>query len=111
MVIDDGRTPDAVDQVRAALQPHPLADIGSRAGGAVAVVGGLAHDPAGAAGLAGTPTRRLDRCPLIRSARVIAPQLSDLAEAARTGPHASRRLPSASVNSDDAPLTVAAVLP
>lgn len=84
VVIDDGGTPDAVDQVHAALQVHPPTDTGSAAGATVRVVGGLAHDPVGAAGLAGTPTRRLDRCPLIGSARALAPLLADLAVGSMT---------------------------
>jgi hypothetical protein len=41
----------------------------------VSVAGGLADDPAGAAGLSGVWTRRLDRSPLIRSARTLAAHL------------------------------------
>jgi MinD-like ATPase involved in chromosome partitioning or flagellar assembly len=36
------------------------------------VIGSVAFDPPGAAGLAGTPTRRLDRAPLVVSARRLA---------------------------------------
>lgn len=57
-----------LDDVRAALIAASLLDI---------PVSGLALDPSAAAGLAGTPTRGLDRSPLIRSARSLASELYD----------------------------------
>ena len=69
-----------MEQVRRAVQLHRVSDPAWRPAD-IAVFGGLAYDPAGAAGLAGTPTRRLDRCPLIRSARLLAPLLAERAHA------------------------------
>ena len=44
----------------------------------VETVGPLAHDPVGAAGLAGEWTRHLDRAPLVESARLVAHELDSL---------------------------------
>lgn len=54
------------ENVRAALVSAGFADV---------AVDGLPHDPAAAAGLAGTPTRGLDRSALIASARTVAADL------------------------------------
>lgn len=59
-----GHGDDAV-QVRDALRGH----------GELDVLGPLADDPAGAAGLSGQWTRRLDRTPLVASARLVARSL------------------------------------
>ena len=61
VVIDDPRLPKA-GEVAEALAA-------SAAGDAPTVIGTLAFDPIGAAGLCGVPTRRLDRTPLVASAR------------------------------------------
>lgn len=68
-----GAGDDAV-QVRDALRPH----------GELDVLGPLANDPAGAAGVAGQWTRRLDRTALVGSARLVARALdARLAERGR----------------------------
>lgn len=54
----------------------------SAAGLRAPVIGVLAHDPTGAAGLRGEWTRRLDRTPLVVSARAVAHALDGAAVAA-----------------------------
>ena len=69
-----------VEQVRAALSavaPHGVE------------FGGLAHDAQAAAGLAGTPTRRLDRSALVTSARRLAHELHERVHRARNETHGS----------------------
>jgi hypothetical protein len=61
---------DVVRRVSGPLQP--------------AVIGPLALDPVGAAGLAGAWTRHLDRTPLVESARQVAHELDVLLAAQLT---------------------------
>jgi len=96
MPVGDGRHVSAAakvvvidkDPTAAAEVEHAL-----RAGGCAATVAGaIAFDPIGAAGLAGIPTRRLDRTPLIGSARRLAVTLDGLlavAHAPHRGEHAT----------------------
>lgn len=57
---------------RQAGAEREVADVLATAGLSVPVLGALAEDPAGAAGLAGQWTRALDRAPLVTSARALA---------------------------------------
>lgn len=71
-----GRTPDVgvlvVAPVRHASAAGEVAGVLEQSSVPVPVLGCLAHDPEGAAGLAGAPVRRLDRTWLVRSAREVA---------------------------------------
>jgi MinD-like ATPase involved in chromosome partitioning or flagellar assembly len=75
VVLDDQVTPRATE-VAEALHGQ----------GCAAVIGSVAFDPPGAAGLAGTPTRRLDRTPLVVSARRLATALGSELSARRVAP-------------------------
>lgn len=87
-VIGNGRAGRGVEQVRDALAGVTPAGAGFTA---------LAHDPAAAAGLAGTPTRGLDRSALVASARRLAGELYTRlhAELAPAGEPAGPTAPSA----------------
>jgi len=73
---DQGRSTDVgvlvVAPVRHDSAAGEVAGVLEQSGIAVPVLGRLAHDPDGAAGLAGQPVRRLDRSWLVRSAREVA---------------------------------------
>jgi hypothetical protein len=53
------------------------------------VIGTLAFDPLGAAGLSGTPTRRLDRTPLVVSARRLSAAIVNVVAAVKPAPEAA----------------------
>ncbi len=56
-------------------------------------VASLAFDPTAARGIAGQWTRRLDRSPLVTSARLLARRLDELLSTPATGPHSPSDIP------------------
>jgi hypothetical protein len=77
---------------KAAAAGREVAAVLATAGCAVPVLGAVAEDPAGAAGLAGQWTRALDRTALVTSARALAAVLDRrLAAEREPGPAPVRR--------------------